>query len=79
MTYNADFVIDKKTANIEEILCANNEKIKVKSVGNGTLNLETGNIPIENVLHVPELGVNLLSVYRIVDKGNTIIYNQKSR
>lgn len=76
MTFDANFVLNKGSAEVREIFCANGQTMKVNSVGNGILKTENGNIPVEKVYHVPELGVNLLSVNKIVEKGNTILFDK---
>lgn len=44
----------------------------------GTTTIEPNEIPItvKNVLHVPKLAVNLLSVSQIVENGNSVIFNK---
>lgn len=48
--------------------------MKVKSIGDTALDLHE-DVTLNNVLHVPDLGVNLLSVSKIVEKGNTVFFN----
>ena len=36
------------------------------------------NIKLENTLHVPHLRCNLMSVSKIVDKGNIIIFDKET-
>ncbi|UYV72786.1 hypothetical protein LAZ67_10000706 [Cordylochernes scorpioides] len=57
---------------------ANNEKIKVSEMGDVTIKLgyEYGceTLFLENVLYVPELDGNILSVGRIEEKGNKVLF-----
>lgn len=47
-----------RQSDIEDIMVANNDIVKVKSAGETTLNLQNVKIHISEVLHVPDLGVN---------------------
>lgn len=57
---------------------ADNSSIEVLSKGNAKLNIMndegTKSIKLHDVLYAPNLGVNLLSVSKITDKGNTVIF-----
>ncbi|UYV63101.1 hypothetical protein LAZ67_2003141 [Cordylochernes scorpioides] len=57
---------------------ANNEKIKVSEMGDVTIKLchEYGGetLFLENVLYVPELDGNILSVGRIEERGNKVLF-----
>ncbi|UYV74187.1 hypothetical protein LAZ67_11002345 [Cordylochernes scorpioides] len=57
---------------------ANNEKIKVSEMGDVTIKLghEYGGetLFLENVLYVPELDGNILSVERIEERGNKVLF-----
>lgn len=47
----------------------------VECMGNTTLNLNE-KISVNEVLYVPDLVANLLSVYKIFEKGNTVVFNK---
>lgn len=76
---------------IKNILVVNNNKLPVESCGEVNITSDCGknvtNIVMENVLHVPTLATNLLSVSQLIDNGNRIsfkpdmcyIYNQNNR
>lgn len=70
MTHEAGRLTELRSTDVDNIKIANDEVIKVKSVGDTVLRLVNNDINIHDVLHVPDLGVNLLSVSQIVDKGN---------
>lgn len=65
---------------IDEISVANNAKLRVKSTGKVLMNIdcegETKTIPVNDVLHVPDLSVNLLSVSQIVLKDYTFVFDK---
>lgn len=63
---------------IKSIITANNEKINVCSTGNTMVNIDDKDIEIKNVLFVPKLCANLLSVKKIVDNGNKVIFNKNN-
>ncbi|UYV69112.1 hypothetical protein LAZ67_6002474, partial [Cordylochernes scorpioides] len=63
---------------ISKVEMANNEKIKVSEMGDVTIKLghEYGGetLFLENVLYVPELDGNILSVGRIEERGNKVLF-----
>lgn len=61
-----------------EITAANNEKMGIKAVGNTKIELVNNEVTVNNVLHVPKLGVNLLSVAQIVNMGNTVVFDSEN-
>lgn len=77
MTPNGNVLFNKQNSTIKEILAANNESMQVKSVGKTVLKLNKDEIEVKNVLHVPDLTVSLLSVSKIVENNNTIIFDKK--
>lgn len=65
----------------QQITLANNSKLMVN--GKGKMELEVckgdgghSSVEVQNVLHVPQLAANLLSVLKIVTKGNTVIFDK---
>lgn len=65
------------TKNVQSngIITANGSNLQVKSIGNAQVKLNSASIKIFDVLHVPSLTANLLSVHKIVEKGNTVTFN----
>lgn len=49
----------------------------LKVLGKTNINLDQNDIEVNNILYVPELAANLLSVKKIVDKGNTVLFNKE--
>lgn len=74
MTPHKNILNDHKASNIRNIITANNARLKVNGVGNVSLSIDDHSIEICDVLHVPELTANLLSVKRMVEKGNRVIF-----
>lgn len=78
MTPRSDWMSDRNVNNLaDEISVANDTKLKVSSTGRCFVDIRDGSeaVPINDVLHVPELSVNLLSVAQMVDNGFTLIFN----
>lgn len=77
MTPYVDILEDKQPAtNHTDIQSANDNAMKVLSYGKVTLKTLKNEIPIRKVLHVPDLAVNLLSVSKIVECGNSVSFNR---
>lgn len=58
------------------IITANNAKLNVALVGNAEVMTSDTMIEISNVLYVPKLSANLLSVSRLVEKGNRVVFEK---
>lgn len=71
MISTAELLANASRANISEILTANSCVLKVKSVGN--VNSQVNNVMLvaKEVLHVPDLSVNLLSVAKMCENGSS--------
>lgn len=76
MTSNEEILSKKRKPHIESITSANNGKLAAKSAGDTLLTLSNTQIPVYDVLHVPGIAANLLSVSKIVEKGNSVIFDQ---
>lgn len=77
MSYDGEKILNKQQPNTADIVCANNQTMKVKAVGETKLKLKNEDVSLKEVLHVPELGVNLLSVSKMVEKGNTVYFDKQ--
>jgi hypothetical protein len=77
MTPNQNILNNIQLSSTETIVGANDGKMSVIGEGNTTLKLKNFDVDMNQVLLVPELGVNLLSVNEIVKKGNTVVFNEK--
>lgn len=76
MTPNKNWLLDLKKSPISEIVAANNDKMPVNGTGSVKLRLNENEIEVKEVLHVPNLTTNLLSVAKIVQNGNTVIFDK---
>lgn len=68
MTHEVQRLTNLRPSEVNKITIANNDVMKVKNVGDTILQLADSEIKMHDVLHVPDLGVNLLSVSQIVNK-----------
>ena len=57
---------DRETLDVKDV-----ESIYLELTNNGQL------VKLKNVLHVPRISHNLLSIYRIAKAGNTITFTEK--
>lgn len=71
----SDILIDKKKACVGDITTANNAKMQVECMGKSLMRMNDEVISVNEVLHVPKLGANLLSVHKMVCRGNTIVFD----
>lgn len=76
MTSHEDILFEKRKSNINEIITANNSKMKVHGVGKTNLFLNGEKIEVDKVLYVPDLSCNLLSVNQLLQKGNRVNFNK---
>lgn len=72
----AENISRKKESPTTEIRVANNDRLEVKCCGSGEFMFETNRITVNDILHVPEMKVNLLSVYGMVCNGNRIVFDR---
>lgn len=75
MTRYGDILTDTKNANVSEVATANNEALKVECVGNSRFKFDDSSVVVNDILHIPRLSANLLSVYKMVLQGNTIVFD----
>lgn len=77
MTSNKDIFFNKKQADIAKITVASGEQMNVEFAGDSKLDTGNESIEVRNILYVPQLSANLLSVHKMVCKGNTIVFNEE--
>lgn len=77
MSPYADVISQHKRASVAEIRVANDQRLKVNGMGDGEFMVNAGNmrITVNDILHVLDMRVNLLSVFKIVSHGNTVVFN----
>lgn len=76
MTNNDVEMRNIKPSGISDIMGANKGKMRVRKCGDITLNSGNTEIEVNRVLHVPDIAVNLLSVYQICANGNTVHFDE---
>lgn len=74
MTPHGDLLNSTKPVT-DTITTANGGQVQVHGIGNGNFTFNDGDITVSNVLHVPDLAVNLLSISQIAKNGNEIVFN----
>lgn len=78
MSPRADWMQFQSVKPIDHIIAANNAKLEVRSAGVVQVKVSTEDdeteISINNVLHVPDLSSNLLSVSQLCQKGHTVVF-----
>lgn len=76
MTNDKSLLINFREAN-GKVAVANSAAIDIKGVGTATLHpVGYNSITVENVLYIPELSTNLLSVSKIAERGYTVCFRQ---
>lgn len=79
MSPNESLFTNKRTANISEIIVANQQKLSVKHSGDiditTSVNQKYFNITVNDVLCVPNLSTNLLSVSELISRGNRVSFS----
>lgn len=86
MTPHHEWLRNVRPSTTKQISVANNQKMDVDTVGDMTININGRSIDVKDVLCVPDLAANLLSVSRITIMGNKVsfavdgcsIFNEKN-
>ena len=80
-TTNEDWVKNKGQSDLSEITVANNEKLTIKCVGDVELKTlvdsQHVDITVKNVMCIPGLTTNLLSVSQMIKNGNAVKFENK--
>lgn len=82
MTKHKNLLLKECLPNVKNIKVANNKTLQVLSSGQVSLTVYDGkgqknDILFKNVLHVPELATNLISVSKIVENGGQVKFHNK--
>lgn len=82
MTMHSDWLYDRISPPISTIKVADDKKLLVEACGKINLNVVNSNgemntIQVQNVLYVPGLATNLLSVSQIIKNGCQVQFDQK--
>lgn len=76
MTPFENLLTQSEPTAVREICAANNGKMSVSGLGKVSWSIDDREIDVNDVLCVPELTVNLLSVAQMVKSGNKVIFDQ---
>lgn len=80
LTCRKDWLLNKRTSNLKEIVVANSSRLPVQNSGEIDLlcrvNTEINEIEIRNAQYVPGLTTNLLSVSQLLENGNNVIFEK---
>lgn len=76
MTHSDSGMKNLRETDVKDIMSANNENMGVKKCGDLTIQNDDVEINVKGALFVPELAVNLLSVHKICENGNTVFFNK---
>ncbi|XP_031634807.1 uncharacterized protein LOC116348083 [Contarinia nasturtii] len=76
MTPTRELLSDVKKCQSGDITTANNSKMAVEGIGNRNMKLDGMEIAVSDILHVPKLSVNILSVSKMVKMGNTVLFDK---
>lgn len=72
----------KDVINEKFVIMANNQKIEVKNSGDYKLTLLVNNkdcaVTIKNVLYVPDLSTNLISVSQLINNGKSVVFKKSN-
>lgn len=71
----SDILVDTKKACVGEITTANNAKLQVECMGKSKMKLDDETVEVNDILHIPKLSANLLSVYKLVCRGNKVVFD----
>lgn len=75
MTPRRDFLTDFKQISHPDISVANSERLRVHGSGTAHITIDGVDIAVRNVLFVPDLGANLLSVAAMTKAGNRVTFD----
>lgn len=76
MTPDGRMLKNMRTPDIKSVVIASNKSLQCEAKGEAVLKLNESDVEIKNVLHIPELGFNLLSISKMAENDNTIIFNK---
>lgn len=65
-----------KSTALTKISIANNNKIDISGIGDVKIQLNDEHINVNQVLYVPELSSNLLSVHQMTNAGNKLVFDE---
>lgn len=76
MTPYEEFTLNKQNSSVRNISTANSSDMPVKSVGDMKIKVQNKELSMSEVLHVPQLSANLMSVYKIARAGHKVTFDR---
>ncbi|GJQ73026.1 hypothetical protein Trydic_g1660 [Trypoxylus dichotomus] len=77
MTPHGNILCNTRKHSADDIVIADNTRIKIDSVGNAIIKADNQELTTHDMLRVPKLSANLLLVSKMVQKDNTVIFDKQ--
>ena len=77
MTYDKEFFEELRDTEVKRVRIGDGEHLEVKGKGTGVITSYEGTKFISDILFVPKLDQNLLSVGQLLDKGYKVLFETK--
>jgi len=78
MTHDKDMFVKLDKTHSSKVRIGNGDYIEVKGIGDIAINAGSGTKIISDVLYVPEINQNLLSVGQLLEKGYVVVFKDKT-
>jgi len=78
MTHDKDMFVKLEKTHSSKVKIGNGDYIEVKGIGDITIDVGSGTKIIFDVLYVPEINQNLLSVGQLLEKGYVVVFKDKT-
>jgi len=78
MTHDKDMFVKLDRTHSSKVRIGNEDYIEVKGIGDIAINAGSGIKIISDVLYVPEINQNLLSVGQLLEKGYVVVFKDKT-
>lgn len=77
MTFQRELLYDFQEKSESQVIVANNEKMSSEGEGKAKVKTTKGEKTITNIVYIPGLRANLLSVSKMVEKGHTVVFSSE--
>ena len=78
MTHDKDMLVKLDKAHSSKVKIGNGDYIEVKGIGDIAIDAGSGTKIISDVLYIPEINQNLLSVGQLLEKGYVVVFKDKT-
>jgi len=78
MTHDKDMFVKLDRTHSSKVRIGNGEYIEVKGISDIAINARSGIKIISDVLYVPEINQNLLSIGQLLEKGYVVVFKDKT-